>query len=121
MAGCSTFALYLLTGNLLHEANASPQVIASVSFSVVVAINYVVQRFWVFRDERPTLDTLPKFLVKTGVGYTVNITAMTMMMPVMPLIEAQIAAACAVIVSNAFFAFFWVFARTQSGEVAPEG
>jgi putative flippase GtrA len=112
--GIATFAIYLGAGQLLNQSGLAPAWQASLAFAAAVAVNYLLQRSWVFEDGRPMSTTLPRYLTMIGIGFAVNTAAFVMLSPVVALVWAQTAAAGLVVLSNAVFSFAWVFGRRHT-------
>jgi putative flippase GtrA len=110
VVGVLGLGVYLLAGQALAAAGATATAIAALSFLAAIAFNYVLQKVWVFADVRPIAASLPKYTVMTALGFVINIVAIRLLVPVMPLVAAQLASAALVVLSNALFAFLWVFA-----------
>ena len=113
ITGLVTFGIYLLAGFLLDELEVPLVWLAPIAFTVAVSANYVLQKIWVFKDNRPVVSSLPKFFFMISVGYFVNSFMLATLAPKMSLILAQIPAAFAVILTNALFAFLWVFNKNE--------
>lgn len=109
VVGMVTFAIYLGVGGLLNGTGLAPAWIASIAFTAAVTANYVLHRSWVFEDRRPVSVSLPRYLAMVGTGYAVNAAAVVMLSSTLPLLWAQTAAACLVILSNMALSFAWVF------------
>jgi len=67
----------------------------------------------VFVDHRPVFSSLPEYVVMVTVGFIVNSFVLTTLSPQVPLFWSQILAALAVVITNAVFAFLWVFAGAE--------
>ena len=113
VVGILTLGVYLLAGQALVAAGATATAIAALSFLSAIAFNYILQKAWVFADVRPVAASLPKYTVMTALGFVINIVALRLLVPVMPLVAAQLASATLVVLSNALFAFLWVFAAPK--------
>jgi putative flippase GtrA len=109
VVGILGLGVYLLAGQALAAAGATATAIATLSFLAAIAFNYILQKIWVFADVRPVAASLPKYTVMTALGFVINIVAFRLLAPVMPLVAAQLASATLVVLSNALFAFLWVF------------
>lgn len=107
--GVSTFLLYLSLGDALRRLNMPFPVLASVPFAGAVLFNYFLQRNWVFRDERPAVESAVRFAVMVALGYAINYCVLTALSSHMSLALAQALAALLVILSNAALSFTWVF------------
>lgn len=112
VVGAVTLAVYLVVGALLQVTGATVVWLAPVAFAVAVAVNYILQRVWVFADPRPVGASLPKYTLMVAVGGAVNSYVLIALAPRMPLLWAQLLAATLVVLSNALFSFLWTF-RTQ--------
>ncbi|NPC55459.1 GtrA family protein [Caenimonas soli] len=115
VVGALTLAIYLACGEVAHGLALPLIWQASLPFIAAVAFNYVLQRVWVFEDSRPTASSLPKYGVMIVIGYVINLLALVALSPRMPLVMAQLTAATLVVISNAFFSFFWVFLTRGGG------
>lgn len=111
--GFLTLAVYLAVGSGLRWVGASVGVLGALAFAVAVAMNYLLQRVWVFSDSRPVIASLPKYVVMVAVGYALNNYVLTALILEMPLIWAQCAAALAVVASNAGLSFLWIFSTAR--------
>lgn len=111
VVGIVTLCVYLIAGNALYKTGFSINVVATFSFTAAVAINYALQKIWVFQDSRPVVVSLPKYFIMTLVGYLTNSLVLnSSISQLFSLPVAQLIAASAVVVSNALFSFLWVFA-----------
>lgn len=120
VVGVLTLAIYLACGEVVHRFALPLIWQASLPFIAAVAFNYVLQRVWVFEDPRPTASSLPKYGIMIVIGYVINLLALVAFSPRMPLIVAQLTAAALVVISNAFFSFFWVFLTDKGNAQADE-
>lgn len=107
--GIITLCVYLFAGTALYRSGVSINWVATLSFTAAVAVNYVLQKMWVFQDSRPVIASLPKYFVMTLVGYVTNSFVLNASISQLPLPAAQLIAASAVVISNALFSFLWVF------------
>ncbi len=110
IVGIATLCVYLIAGAALYRSGVSINWVATLSFTAAVAVNYVLQKMWVFQDSRSVIASLPKYFVMTLVGYVTNFFALNASISQLPLPVAQLFAASAVVISNALFSFLWVFA-----------
>jgi putative flippase GtrA len=108
--GVVTLCVYLIAGAVLYRLDFSINWVATLSFTAAVAVNYVLQKMWVFQDSRPVIASLPKYFIMILVGYVTNGFALNASISQFPLPVAQLLAASAVVISNALFLFLWVFA-----------
>lgn len=111
IVGLITMAVYLGFGAILQLAGLPMNLLALTAFTVAVAVNYLMQRAWVFSDSRPFTSSLPRYFFMISIGYAINSLTITLLTPFMPLLLAQSAAIILVVISNAIFAFLWVFSR----------
>lgn len=107
--GILTLAIYILVAKAggLFGLSLSWQV--SLAFISAVVFNYASQRSWVFADSRPVAASLPKYVAMVCVGYVINLLAIDAMTPRISLTAALVGASVLVSISNALFAFAWVF------------
>lgn len=116
VVGLVTLGVYLLLGQLLHRLGVTLLWQACVSFLGAVAVNYVLQKTWVFEDRRPVTHTLPRYFVMIAFGAAINLAALAVLSLRWPLLLAQLAAVVLVVGWNALLSFCWVFlARTRTG------
>jgi putative flippase GtrA len=120
VVGVLTLAIYLIIGQSLNWFDVPVFAQASLSFGAAVSLNYFLQKAWVFQDSRPTVSSLPKYVVMVLVGYVINLLVLIALSPRMPLLLAQLTAVVLVVASNALLSFWWVFFRAGSGAKAAE-
>jgi putative flippase GtrA len=73
IVGLLATGIYLLCTKLLQlYAGAPVAVAASVSFVIVVAMNYVLHYSWTFRSTQPHAVALPRFLIVSTGGLIIN-------------------------------------------------
>lgn len=109
VVGVATLALYLALGEALRRLRWPMSALASVPFALAVLFNYLLQRGWVFKDHGPSRSSAPRFAAMIALGYTINYLALATLSSWIPLVFAQVVAACLVVVSNAALSFTWVF------------
>jgi len=115
LVGGLTLVVYLLAGSAFQYLALSLVLAANLAFALAVAVNYLLQRFWVFAGRRSARDSLPRYAVMIAVGGTLNSLALAALCSLMPLFLAQVLTAILIVVSNALLAFLWVFpARLKS-------
>lgn len=116
VVGVVTLGVYLVLGQLLHRFEVPLLWQACVSFLGAVAVNYVLQKTWVFEDRRPVAHSLPRYFVMIAFGAAINLAALAILSLRWPLLLAQLAAVVLVVAWNALLSFCWVFvasARTS--------
>lgn len=111
IVGIITMVVYLGFGAILQLAGLPINLLALSAFTVAVAVNYLMQRAWVFLDSRPFTDSLPRYSFMISIGYVINSVTLILLAPFMPLLLAQSVAIILVVISNAIFSFLWVFSR----------
>lgn len=109
IVGLLTFVLYLGVGELLQNASIRLSILAPVAFTAAITFNYLLQRIWVFADERPLAQSFPRYFLMICVGYLINSVVLMTLAPWVPLSIAQLLAVVLIVVSNALFSFFFVF------------
>lgn len=118
VVGVLTLAVYLTAGHLTRWLAASVLWQASLSFAIAVAVNYVLQRIWVFEDSTPISSSLSRYVAMVVIGFLINLLALTALSPVMPLLAAQLAAVVLVVASNGLLSFAWVFVQRHDNVTA---
>ncbi len=119
VVGTVTLAIYLTVGALLQIVGVTLICLAPIAFGVAVAVNYLLQRAWVFSDHRPIGASLPKYTLMVAVGFAVNSYALITLSPRMHLLWAQLLSATLVVLCNALFSFLWTFRTSGIGNLRP--
>jgi len=109
VVGLLTLAVYMAIAKAAGGLGLASTGQVSVAFISAVAVNYVLQRSWVFADARPATASLPKYAVMICVGYVVNLFAVEALASRVPMTVALLAAVVLVVISNALLSFTWVF------------
>jgi putative flippase GtrA len=115
--GFLTLAIYLVVGKTGERLGLATTWQVSLAFISAVGVNYLLQRSWVFADSRPARSSLPKYTVMISFGYLVNLLAVHMLAPRMPMTIALLVAVVLVVISNALLSFTWVFLVRDTQEV----
>ena len=109
VVGLLTLGVYMGIANAAGRLGLTSTWQVSVAFISAVAVNYVLQRSWVFADARPARASLPRYAVMISVGYAVNLFAVEALAAHVPMTVALLAAVVLVVISNALLSFTWVF------------
>ena len=112
--GLATLAVYMGVGRWTHGSAMSDFWQAGVPFAVAVAVNYMLQRSWVFAETSPLSGSLPKYTLMVVIGCAINYLALTWLTPRIPLPLAQLTAVSLVVIWNALLSFCWVFAARNT-------
>lgn len=107
--GLATLAIYLAVGGALHRLGWSIFWQSLLPFGAAVAVNYQLQRAWVFQDTRPLSSTMPRYAGMITLGFAINYVVLSTLSGHWPIALAQLAAATLVVMSNAACSFYWVF------------
>lgn len=116
IVGIATLVVYLGIGAIMQVAGLSVEVLAFFSFIAAITVNYLMQKFWVFSDHRSIIESLPKYLVMITIGCIINMATLILLTDRFSLILAQSMAIILIIISNAFFSFFWTFRQKSKLE-----
>jgi putative flippase GtrA len=109
VVGFLTLAIYMIVAKAGERLGLPSTWHVSLAFISAVAVNYLLQRSWVFADSRPAASSLPKYAVMISVGYIVNLAAVETLAPRVTMTVALLVAVVLVIISNALLSFTWVF------------
>lgn len=114
IVGLMTMLVYLGSGAMMQSYGAPISLLASISFSVAIAINYIMQKAWVFKNIDYDKGSLQKYMFMTCFGYFINIISLIVMTPYTSLFLAQMSAFVLVVASNALFSFLWIFSPQKN-------
>jgi putative flippase GtrA len=117
--GLLTLAIYLIVAKAGERLGLSITWHVSLAFISAVAVNYSLQRSWVFADSRPATSSLPKYAAMISFGYAVNLFAVEALASRVPMTVALLVAVVLVVVSNALLSFMWVFLNGDAQGIAP--
>ncbi len=117
VVGILTLVVYLASGAVMQRLGLTIGWLGPLAFIVAVTFNYLLQRAWVFADSRPVAASLAKYGFMITIGCIINSLTLMVLASHMPLVFAQLTAVVLVVVSNAFFSFFFVFAIRREGNL----
>lgn len=113
IVGLMTMLVYLGSGAMMQSYGVPISLLASISFSVAITINYIMQKAWVFKNVDYDKGSLQKYIFMICFGYFINIISLIVMTPYTSLFLAQMSAVVLVVISNAFFSFLWIFSPKE--------
>ena len=105
--------VYLGSGAMMQSYGVPISLLALISFSVAIAINYIMQKAWVFKNVDYDKGSLQKYIFMICLGYFINIISLIVVTPYTSLFLAQMSAVVLVVISNALFSFLWIFSPKE--------
>ena len=111
VGGVATIVYFVATRSLQYYAGLSTPTAASISFALVVALNYVLHYAWTFRSSEPHLRTLPRFLGTSFGGLAINYVAVLGATSWLQMSQSEglLLGVGLVVMWNYLLARFWVF------------
>lgn len=113
IVGLMTMLVYLGSGAMMQSYGLPISLMASISFSVAITINYIMQKAWVFKNVDYDKGGLQKYIFMICFGYFINIISLIVMTPYTSLFFSQMIAVVLVVISNALFSFLWIFSPKE--------
>lgn len=113
IVGLMTMFVYLGSGAMMQSYGVPISLLASISFSVAITINYIMQKAWVFKNVDYDKRSLQKYIFMICFGYFISIISLIVMAPFTSLFLAQMSAVVLVVISNALFSFLWIFSPKE--------
>lgn len=112
IVGLLATGIYLVSTRILQQHTGLPvQVAASISFVIVVAMNYWLHHSWTFRSTRPHVSALPRFIAVSAGGFLINYLVVLMGSHWLSNAETLVllVGVAAVVGWNYLLSRFWVF------------
>ena len=113
IVGLMTMLVYLGSGSVMQSYGVPISLLASISFTLAITINYIMQKAWVFKNVDYDKGSLQKYIFMICSGYLINIISLILMTPFTSLFLAQMSAVVLVVISNGLFSFLWIFAPKE--------
>jgi putative flippase GtrA len=110
-------------GTALHYAvlvffvsllNCDPAVGAMAGAACGAAFNYLLNRCFTFRSDRPHTEALPRFVLLAGIGVLLNgVIVKGLTMVTVNYLASQVAATLTIFILNFFLSKLWIFRQSQ--------
>lgn len=107
----ATALQYGLMGVLINIFGLNTVLASTLSYGTSALLNYVLNRYWVFRSQVRHVDALPRFAAIVLIGLLLNAGLMFVVLALLPLhwLFAQVLVTLTVMISNFLFSKYWVF------------
>jgi putative flippase GtrA len=104
------YALYLL----LTYNGLTPKLAATICFAAGVAVGFILNRQWAFRDPKYIRQTLPRYVIAYAIAYVVNIAGLYLFVDVFGYVHQIVQLMLALVIALGLYVTlrYWIFSGT---------
>jgi putative flippase GtrA len=104
------YALYLL----LTFNGIDPKMAATICFAAGVAVGFILNRKWAFRDPTYIRRTLPRYVIAYAIAYVVNIAGLYVLVDVFGYMHQIVQLMLAFVIALGLYVTlrYWIFSGT---------